>query len=149
MSETPQKTLEKWLAWDQGSPEKLSWQPATPKVREAIRAVLTELDEVREESAQRLQDSKDNNYSYRCTLESLKRAEAEAKLREQKSEAQRIALLKCAAAEARIRARWPHIEVPINAGAGKLGRRTVADPGSPTCLRCSIEDEIRGPEGGK
>jgi len=40
MSETPQSVLEKWLAWDQGSPEKLAWQAATPEVREAIRAVL-------------------------------------------------------------------------------------------------------------
>jgi len=58
----------------------------------------------------------------------------------------RIALLLSAAAEARIRARWPHIEVPTKGSAGLLGRQVVIDPGSPTCLRCSIEDEIRGPE---
>jgi hypothetical protein len=34
----------------------------------------------------------------------------------------------------RLRARWPHIEI------GQKGQR--ADPGSPTCLRCSIEAEI-------
>jgi hypothetical protein len=43
MSETPQETLEKWLAG-----RGLGWSGTSPEVREAIRAVLAERDEWRD-----------------------------------------------------------------------------------------------------
>lgn len=55
------------------------------------------------------------------------------------------ALVLCHQAEERLRARWPHIQVPTRGSAGLLGHQVLVDPGSPTCLRCSIEEEIRGP----
>jgi hypothetical protein len=138
MSETPQETLAQW----QSNP---GWWGMQPEVREAIRAVLEDL---------RLRDI-DCGCNNRVTrLEAERDAlridlqTADDQLRALRAEVERlrIALLLSAAAEARIRARWPHIEVPTKGSAGLLGRQVVIDPGSPTCLRCSIEDEIRGPE---
>lgn len=49
----------------------------------------------------------------------------------------------------RLRAHWPHIELPTKVptarGARMSGRGLVADPGAPACLRCAIEDEIGAP----
>lgn len=51
----------------------------------------------------------------------------------------------------RLRARWPHIEIPTNGPTARTPSPRVArgglvaDPGSPACLRCAIEDEIGPP----
>lgn len=42
----------------------------------------------------------------------------------------------------RFRLKWPHIE--ITRGSVPLGEPRTKDPGPPTCLRCSIEDEVIG-----
>jgi len=44
----------------------------------------------------------------------------------------------------RLRARWPHIEIPAPAHLQAEGVRRV-DPGPGTCLRCAIEDAIGEP----
>ena len=44
----------------------------------------------------------------------------------------------------RLRANWPHIQVPIGPSRFLHGARQVKDPGAPTCLRCKIEEAIRG-----
>ena len=67
---------------------------------------------------------------------------ARAERAEEEARKMRVALLLDAASFARIRFRWPHIEIPH--GQFRSDSR-VFHPGSPTCLRCSIEDEIQGP----
>lgn len=63
----------------------------------------------------------------------------------------RVALLLDAAAFARLRATWPHIEIPNKNASIKMGVPRTVDPGSPTCLRCKIEDVLarRPAEGGE
>ena len=46
----------------------------------------------------------------------------------------------------RVRSNWPHIETP-GPLLGLGGRRIKIDPGSPTCLRCKIEDLLGTAEG--
>jgi hypothetical protein len=50
---------------------------------------------------------------------------------------------------ARVRALWPHIEIPNANASDRLGVPRTADPGAPTCLRCKIEAALRAPEGGE
>jgi hypothetical protein len=42
----------------------------------------------------------------------------------------------------RVRSRWPHIEIPASAERQAAGTRRE-DPGSPACLRCTIEETLR------
>ena len=42
----------------------------------------------------------------------------------------------------RVRAIWPHIEVPMPGSIVERKRRTF-DPGAPTCLRCKIEEVLK------
>lgn len=73
-------------------------------------------------------------------IEKLAEAESQRDRLLEENEQKRVALLLDAAAFARLRARWPHIEFPVR----RPGR--VADPGPPACLRCMIENEIEGPK---
>jgi hypothetical protein len=41
-----------------------------------------------------------------------------------------------------VRSRWPHIEIPASAERQAAGTRRE-DPGSPACLRCTIEETLR------
>ena len=70
----------------------------------------------------------------------LGKAESERDRLREENEQKRVALLLDAAAFARLRARWPHIEFPVR----RPGK--VVDPGPPACLRCMIEREIEGPK---
>jgi len=87
-----------------------------------------------------------------CAPEKLREARREIErllVRAENAEAEAAesldALIHCHQAEERLRARWPHIEVPTRGSAYILGHQVLVDPGSPTCLRCSIEEELRGP----
>ena len=57
-------------------------------------------------------------------------------IEEAEAEAYQRGLADSAAKLKRVRSIWPHIEILTN--------KRIIDPGSPTCLRCKIEEAIRG-----